>query len=115
MLCISKRKSLCKNQERDKNGSFIKKVKNIEEIEEDNDENNENNIDDNWFVEENERFQRLQKLDLTWKNEADKSIGKRGLYMTGKLPKSTYYDKYGPNGSFTKAAKKYHENYIFYK
>ncbi|CAG8513330.1 7756_t:CDS:2 [Diversispora eburnea] len=63
---ISKRKSLCKNQERDKN-------------------------------EENERFQRLQKFDRTWKNETDKSIGKRGLYMTGKLPKSTYYDKYGPN------------------
>ena len=100
---ISKRKSLYKNQERDKNGLFVKK--NTEEIEEDNDENNENNIDDNWFVKENERFQRLQKLDLTWKNKVDKSIGKRDLYMTGKLPKSTYYDKYGPNGSFTKAAK----------
>ncbi|CAG8667618.1 11788_t:CDS:1, partial [Diversispora eburnea] len=56
---------LCKNQERDKNGLFIKKVKNIEEIEENNDKNNENNFDDNWFIEENERFQRLQKLDLT--------------------------------------------------
>ncbi|RHZ86205.1 hypothetical protein Glove_53g58 [Diversispora epigaea] len=88
---ISKRKSLYKNQERDKNGLFVKK--NTEEIEEDSDENNENNIDDNWFVEENERFQRLQKLDLTWKNEADKSL---------RLKKFT---NDGPNGSFTKAAK----------
>jgi len=24
--------------------------------------------------------------------------------MKGKIPKSTHYDKYGPNGSFTKAA-----------
>ncbi|RHZ80241.1 hypothetical protein Glove_138g31 [Diversispora epigaea] len=39
--------------------------KQYDKIEEDSDENNENNIDDNWFVEENERFQRLQKLDLT--------------------------------------------------
>ena len=29
---------------------------------------------------------------------------KRGPYKTGKIPKSTFYDKYGPNGSLTKAA-----------
>ncbi|CAB4429755.1 unnamed protein product [Rhizophagus irregularis] len=29
---------------------------------------------------------------------------KRGPYKTGKTPKSTYYDKYGPNGTLTKVA-----------
>ena len=29
---------------------------------------------------------------------------KRGPYKIGKIPKSTYYDKYGPNGMLTKAA-----------
>ncbi|PKK59519.1 hypothetical protein RhiirC2_719764 [Rhizophagus irregularis] len=30
---------------------------------------------------------------------------KRGPYLTRKIKKSTYFDKYGPSGSFTKAAK----------
>lgn len=30
---------------------------------------------------------------------------KRGPYLAGKTKKSTYFDKYGPSGSFTKAAK----------
>ena len=30
---------------------------------------------------------------------------KRGPYLIGKMKKSTYFDKYGPSGSFTKAAK----------
>jgi len=29
---------------------------------------------------------------------------KRGPYLIGKTKKSTYFDKYGPSGSFTKAA-----------
>ncbi|CAJ0857956.1 2339_t:CDS:2, partial [Entrophospora sp. SA101] len=36
--------------------------------------------------------------------ELDKLDTKRGPYMKGKIPKSTYYDKFGPNGMFTKAA-----------
>src|SRR4051794_24821965 len=36
------------------------------------------------------------------KNDVEKKI--RGPYMIGATKKSTWYDKYGPNGSFTKAA-----------
>ncbi|CAG8592559.1 7759_t:CDS:1 [Acaulospora colombiana] len=44
------------------------------------------------------------ELGLVWKNDNHLEKTKRGPYMTGKTPKSTYYDKYGLNGSFTKAA-----------
>src|SRR6185369_10110517 len=47
---------------------------------------------------------KLQELKLEWKENAQLEKIKRGSYMKGKTPKSTYYDKYGPSGSFTKAA-----------
>src|SRR4051794_11593020 len=48
--------------------------------------------------------QKLKELKLEWKENVQLEKTKRGPYMKGKTPKSTYYDKYGPSGSFTKAA-----------
>src|SRR3954462_5494092 len=45
-----------------------------------------------------------RKLKLEWKENVQLEKTKRGKYMKGKTPKSTYYDKYGPSGTFTKAA-----------
>ncbi|KAF0501960.1 dde family endonuclease [Gigaspora margarita] len=49
-------------------------------------------------------YQKLKELKLVWKNDNQLEKVKRGLYMKGNVPKSTYYDKYRPNGVFTKAA-----------
>ena len=42
---------------------------------------------------------------MVWSNDAYLERKKRGSYLTGKTKISTYFDKYGPSGSFTKAAK----------
>src|SRR2546423_11359400 len=42
--------------------------------------------------------------NLKWDVNNDFEIKKHGLYKTGKTPRSTYYDKWGPSGSFTKSA-----------
>ncbi|CAJ0841352.1 9789_t:CDS:2, partial [Entrophospora sp. SA101] len=45
--------------------------------------------------------------DSGWESDLDleqEKKNKRGLYMKGKVPKSTFYDKWGPSGLFTKAA-----------
>ncbi|CAB5168984.1 unnamed protein product [Rhizophagus irregularis] len=44
-------------------------------------------------------------FELTWSDNTHLEKTKRGPYLTGKIKKSTYFDKYRPNGSFTKAAK----------
>ena len=44
-------------------------------------------------------------LELVWSDNAHLETKKRGPYLTGKTKKSIYFDKYGPSGSFTKAAK----------
>ena len=41
---------------------------------------------------------------LTWKKNNQFEKMKHGQYLKRKTPKSTYYDKYGPNVSFTKVA-----------
>jgi hypothetical protein len=51
-----------------------------------------------------EEFAELTESKLTWKKNNQFEKMKRGQYLKGKTPKSTYYDKYGPNGLFTKAA-----------
>ena len=53
---------------------------------------------------ENKIYQKLKGLDLVQKNDNKLENTKRRPYKIGKTPKSTHYDKYGPNGSFTKAA-----------
>jgi hypothetical protein len=39
-----------------------------------------------------------------WRNDNELERTKRRPYKIGKIPKSIFYDKYGPNGSLTKAA-----------
>ena len=53
---------------------------------------------------ENKIYQKLKGLDLVWKNDNELENTKRRPYKIGKTPKSTHYNKYGPTGSFTKAA-----------
>ncbi|CAI2186858.1 1186_t:CDS:1, partial [Funneliformis geosporum] len=48
--------------------------------------------------------QRLKEFGLVWKNDNQLEKTKRRLYKIGKTPKSTYYDKYDPNGLLTKTA-----------
>ena len=48
--------------------------------------------------------QRLKEIGLVWRKDNELERIKRGPYKIGKTPKSTFYDKYGPNGSLTKAA-----------
>ena len=45
------------------------------------------------------------KYELVWSDNAHLERKKRGSYLAGKIKKSTYFDKYGPSGYFTKAAK----------
>ncbi|CAI2190593.1 9725_t:CDS:2, partial [Funneliformis geosporum] len=40
-----------------------------------------------------------------WSDSAHLEQKKRRPYLIGKTKKSTYFNKYGPSGSFTKAAK----------
>jgi hypothetical protein len=69
------------------------------------DVNNESGWDYMDDAEEEIKINRkLKELKLEWKENAQLEKIKRGSYMKGKTPKSTYYDKYGPSGSFTKAA-----------
>ena len=42
---------------------------------------------------------------LKWRPDANLEKNSRGPYKVGKTPKSTYYDKWGPSGSWTAAAK----------
>ena len=45
-----------------------------------------------------------KNCELVWSDSAHLKQKKRELYLTGKTKKSTYFDKYEPSGSFTKAA-----------
>ncbi|GES94769.1 hypothetical protein GLOIN_2v1785920 [Rhizophagus clarus] len=57
----------------------------------------------------------LKNLDLVWKDDNQLEKMKRRPYKIGKIPKSTYYDKYGPNGTLTKAAAGTEKITIFFK
>ncbi|PKK65430.1 hypothetical protein RhiirC2_786171 [Rhizophagus irregularis] len=90
LLGAFKGKRKLKEQTRTIYGKFDKKAN----------KNSQQLIDDNSgdvlveeFFDENE----------DWDDDDNKKI-KREPYKIGKTPKSTYYDKYGPSGSLTKAA-----------
>nr|CAG8612592.1 4606_t:CDS:2 [Entrophospora candida] len=74
-----------------------------------NDEEWGNDDDSGWDdeedIEEDIKINEKLKLDLIWKDDNLLERTKRGPYMKGKIPKSTYYDKFGPNGVFTKVAR----------
>ena len=42
--------------------------------------------------------------NLKWNANSEFEKTKRDPYKTGKISRSTYYDKWGPSGSFTKSA-----------
>ncbi|CAG8752664.1 11232_t:CDS:2 [Gigaspora margarita] len=104
MPLLSKGKRKAKNQIRD--------VNNENGGEEDSGCNNESDVfdlewgdedDSGWDDTENIENE-IKKLNLVWKNNSQLEKTKRGPYIKGKTPKSTYYDKYRPNSIFTKAA-----------
>jgi len=80
-------------------------LKNIDAGDSELDAGSESGWDDVDDMEEEIKInQKLKELKLEWKENVQLEKTKRGPYMRGKTPKSTYYDKYGPSGSFTKAA-----------
>ena len=91
----SKRKINAKEQERDNNGRFAKKIQIVDDWGDDDD----NGWDDDSWDNDSKK-----EVELVWSNDAYLERKKRGSYLTGKTKKSTYFDKYGPSGSFTKAA-----------
>lgn len=94
----SKRKTIVKEQGRNSNGTFAKKSR------VDNENNWEDENDSGWdeidLPNEDEN-----KSKLVWSSNAHLEQKKRGPYLTRTTKKSTYFDKYGPSGSFTRAAK----------
>src|SRR5947209_7609865 len=102
----SKRKSV--HRERDSNGRWKKLCHEL--LVEEEEWGNED--DSGWegevnMLNEMSIFETITKkpLELIWTKNAQLEKHKRGPYLTGKTKKSTFYDKYGPSGSFTLAAK----------
>ena len=54
---------------------------------------------------EEEIKNRLLEIGLSWKQNTHLEKKIRGPYLTKKTPKSTYYNKYDPNGTWTKTSK----------
>ena len=111
----SKRKIKVKKQERNDNGTFAKKSRIVNDWNDDywGDEDDSGwDEDSNGWDEDSSGWNEVDLLNddenkykLVWSNNAHLEQKKRGPYLTGKIKKSTYFDKYGLSGSFTKAAK----------
>src|SRR6266542_6802275 len=99
----SKRKTKVKDQERDSNGKFTKRSRLIDELDEWGDKNDSGWDDEINLLNEDKTLEK--PLELVWSDNTHLEQKKRRPYLTGKMKKSTYFDKYGPSGSFTKAAK----------
>jgi hypothetical protein len=97
MTRLSKRQTKAKEQKRNNNGKFAKKLRVVDDWEDDDDSGWDDEID---ILNEKEK-----KHELVWSDNAHLEQKKRGPYLAGRTKKSTYFDKYGPSGSFTKAAK----------
>ena len=97
----SKRKTKVKNQERDNNGKFTKRPRLIDELDEWGDENDSEWDDEISLLSEDKALEKPP--ELVWSDNTHLEHKKRGPYLTGKMKKSTYFDKFGPNGSFTKS------------
>ncbi|CAG8722950.1 9111_t:CDS:1, partial [Acaulospora morrowiae] len=66
--------------------------------------------DSNWedeidFQESRKEHLTKQALELVWKDNTVLENQKRGPYLVGPTKKSTYYEKWGPNGAYTIATK----------
>ena len=93
---LSKRKTKAKEQGRDNDGKFAKKPRFVDDW---------GDEDDSGWDDEIDILNDEKKVELVWSDNAHLEKKKRGPYLIGKMKKSTYFDKYGPSGSFTKAAK----------
>ena len=106
----SKRKVRVKEQERNNNGTFAKKSRIDDDDDWGNDDDSSWDEDDGNWDEDNGNWDEVflpnkeKNCELVWSDSAHLEQKKRGPYLTGKTKKSTYFDKYGPSGSFTKAA-----------
>src|SRR5215470_14807751 len=98
MTHLSKRKTIVKEQGRNNNGTFAKKSRVVDD--DDWGDGNDSGWDEIDLPSEDEN-----KSKLVWSSNAQLEQKKRGPYLTGITKKSTYFDKYGPSGSFTRAAK----------
>jgi hypothetical protein len=101
----SKRKSVYR--ERDSNGRWKKLHQELfveEEWGNEDDSGWEGEVN---MLNEMSIFETITKkpLELIWTKNAQLEKHKRGPYLAGKTKKSIFYDKYGPSGSFTLAAK----------
>ena len=122
MPLLSKQKRKSKDRLRTIDGKYdIKACKDSQQLIDDNgsdasveeffneDKNWGNDDDSGWDDPEDMEaelkiYRRLKSFGLVWKDDNHLEKIKRGPYKIGKTHKSTYYDKYGPNGSLTKAA-----------
>src|ERR1044071_126021 len=93
---LSKRKTKAKEQGRDNDGKFAKEPRFVDDW---------GDEDDSGWDDEIDILNDEKKVELIWSDNAHLEKKKRGPYLIGKMKKSTYFDKYGPSGSFTKAAK----------
>ncbi|CAB4446590.1 unnamed protein product [Rhizophagus irregularis] len=121
----SKRKTKIREQERDNCGKFAKKPRVVDDWGDDD--------DSGWDDELDVLNEKEDKYELVWSDNAHLERKQRGpsllkmanflkyfyrpryngfqnncaiiFYLAGKTKKSTYFDKYGPSGCFTKAAK----------
>src|SRR5581483_4480550 len=117
---VKKRQKLYKQQFRTSDGRFgPKKMKN-KRLPAQNKINNSEEADNNIFELETSELEDMEEWgdddDSGWEDEVDLMCSlkwdannefektKQGPYKVGKTPRSTYYDKWGPSGSFTKSA-----------
>ncbi|CAG8600456.1 2800_t:CDS:2, partial [Racocetra fulgida] len=112
MPLLSKRKRKARNRSRNVKGQYNGEDDVLDELSElynrnDDDVSNRSkdlNVDDLDGWDDTKNIETVQEFNLVWKNDNQLEKIKRGLYMKGKTPKSTYYDKYGLNRTYTKAA-----------
>src|SRR5688572_11714281 len=119
MPLLSKKKRLYKNQLRESNGRFgkSKRLKENVDIEENFEVEEafgaeEDLVVGEWGDEEDSGWEEdnlenevwVNEGNLVWKDNAILEKQKRGPYLVGPTKKSTYYDKWGPNGIYTIAA-----------
>src|SRR4051812_21883397 len=109
MLLPFKQKRKSKERSHTVDGKYDKKAHKDSQQLIDKNEDWDNDDDSKWDDLENMEaefriHQRLKEFDLVWRNNNQLEKIKQESYKIDKIPKSTYYNKYGSNSSLTKAA-----------
>ena len=113
MTCSSKKRRVSLSKPCATNGTFIPKTQNEINFKEEIGKTADflgdwgNDDDSEWeedLMSAETNYKRLLNLELVWKKDAYLEKKIRGPYLTGLTKKSTFYDNYGPNGKWTKAA-----------